>query len=631
MMWIGTHVLGLIFLACIGYGSGDVWRRRRFATLDVSYRPLANLLLGLALWTAIAFFLAATQLLSAPAVLSCLSVVVIVILWDSRQHLQKRRLQAKPPAEDRGPSLAISDRLFLALLALIALVPLALLTLVPTVSWDASAYHLTVPRLYLDHGGFRPVELNVYSNWPLGTEMLFGLAMLLHDHVLAKLLHFAFGLATLYALFVGVRRSTSATLDDSGRVFGGLLAMVCFLATGVVAFEMRVAYIDLAVAFYFTAAFLFLRRWQEAPNDRTPLILAGISCGLMAGSKLNGFVGIVALAWLLVPTINTIKRRDGWGSSLRSTLYFAMPIGLLWFPWLIKSLWTTGNPFYPLLYGVFGGTDWSHQLASQLAAWQQSIGMGRDPIDYLLLPLRVIVSGGTGYERFDGELGVFWLVLLPVALWVARCSMEVRRLLAVAATFFVLWAFTSQQLRLLIPIVPLCAMACGLALAEIFASPAQSRRRIWRPALLVVALLMLAVNYRTTLMSGWNAARRMVATPASVVAQSAVPPIFSQVDALPEDSKLLFLNTNQGFFCQRPYLADSFFEASQINHWLTPFVEPTEMHHALRQREISHVLLDRQPRPVTYPPSLMAMLQDRELVASVNQSPDGRFLLFALR
>ena len=58
----------------------------------------------------------------------------------------------------------------------------------PRVSWDANVYHLTVPRLYVEHGGFRRIPFNVYSNWPLNTELLFVVASLLRDYVLGEVM-----------------------------------------------------------------------------------------------------------------------------------------------------------------------------------------------------------------------------------------------------------------------------------------------------------------------------------------------------------------------------------------------------------------------------------------------------------
>jgi hypothetical protein len=64
-----------------------------------------------------------------------------------------------------------------------------LLALYPSVSWDADTYHLGVPRLWLDHGGFREIPFNVYSNWPLATELLFSMDLMARGLVSSRLLH----------------------------------------------------------------------------------------------------------------------------------------------------------------------------------------------------------------------------------------------------------------------------------------------------------------------------------------------------------------------------------------------------------------------------------------------------------
>lgn len=641
MMWVGTHVLALLFLIGVAYGSGELLRRGARWSFDDGLRPLASLCLGLALWTLIAVALATLQWLSTGAVLGCLALIVAIALW---QRWSRRREPTRPDLEHLGRHIGRQDLVFFALLTFLVLVPLAALALAPAISWDASTYHLTVPRLYLERGGFRPVELNVYSNWPLGTEMLYAMGLLLQDHVLPKLMHFAFGLGILFGVFVGLRDTgdkVSGGLgqapEASDQILGGALAMALVLANGVVAFEIRIAYVDLAIGFYLLTAFLFLRRWRRDPQDLGPLVLAGVSCGLMAGGKLNGFVGIFALLWLLLPAAVQRWRQQGWGAVGRATLAFGGPIFLLWTPWLVKSVVYTGNPVYPVLYDVFGGPDWSPELAAQLSQWQRSIGMGRDPLDFLLLPWRIVVHGGPGYDRFAGQLGLVWLLVLPLALWRARRSAEVRQPLLAAATFFVCWAFTSQQLRLLIPALPLLAMAGARATIETLAlwRPA-AQWRVWRPLILAAALVMLLATHGWPLGAGplgggWKAAQRLLATPSTDIAASAEPAIFRQINRLPDDARLLFLNTNQGYFCRREYLADSFFEASQIAHWLAPAQGPTQVRDALRRRSISHVLLDRQPRPVTYPPALLAMLQDPALAQPVARAQNGRFLVFALQ
>ena len=634
MIWITAHLIGLLVLVGILVGCGAALRRLAWrpdpSLLDASVWPLADLLLGLASWSLVLWVLAALQLLRSGPLLTCLGLAALAWVLSLR-----RRVKKAEPQDAQGARWTPWQRGVLGLLSLLVLAPIAVLAMVPTVSWDASSYHLTVPRLYLEHGGFRTVELNVYSNWPLGTEMLFALAMQLYDFVLAKLLHFALGLAVLYAMWSGLQDVrgdlTGEASTPSQASLAGLLAMMFFLANGVVLFEMRVAYVDLAHALYLTAAFIFLRRWQRSPEHLGPLFLAGLSCGLMAAGKLNGFVGVLALGWLLVPGLRRLARQRGWGESVRQALLgFGAPIAVLWAPWLAKSAWYTGNPVYPLLHDVLGGPDWSPELTSQLETWQRGIGMGREPLDFLLLPWRVVTQGGSGYEQFDGELGRLWLLAVPVALWQARRSQLVRQLLAIGATFFVLWALTSQQMRLLVPALPLFAMAGSQGLTELVAQRPERSSRLLAGGLLVGGLIYLVGSQHALLVNGWNAASRMQATPTAQMAASARPPIFSAVDALPADARLLMLGTNQGFFCRREFLADSFFEASQIGHWLRHADSPDAVYQALRERRITHVLLDRQPRPVTYPEPLMTLLRTPSLAAITAQSPDGRFLLFAL-
>jgi hypothetical protein len=191
------------------------------------------------------------------------------------------------------------------------------------------------------------------------------------------------------------------------------------LANPVVALEMQVAYVDLAHAFFFVAAFVFMSRALDDPQSEARwLLLSGISAGLLAGTKITGGVGAAIIGALYVPRLIAAVRSGGTMRALRALLArFVLHTVALAAPWLVKSATYTGNPVYPLLYRQFGGPDWSPALSEQFLAWHRSIGMGREIVDFLLLPLRVILAGGPGYASFDGKLGVFWIVMLPVALW----------------------------------------------------------------------------------------------------------------------------------------------------------------------------------------------------------------------
>lgn len=590
-----------------------LWPRFASRGVDPHWRRLVELALGLGCWAGLAFLLAANQQLHGFGVGWILAVLLGLAAFHGWQSRGSGSLFPRPDLRALWPGVLFA----------IPLVPIAWLAMSPPVSWDASAYHLTLPKLFLEHGGFRSVELNVYSQWPLGGELLFALVMLFRDHVLAKLVHFGFGLATCFVIAAACRRWH--------RPESGFLAVAFFLANPVVIFELRVANVDLAQAFFTTLAFAMMLEALRPGDDtlrRAYLLLSGVCCGLVAAIKVQGIVTAGFLALLLAPRF---LRRETRGAAFRGLLLFALPVAAFWLPWLIKSAWLTGNPVYPLFYEIFGGPDWSPALSEQFQTWQRSIGMGREPLDFLLLPLRVILLGGWGYDTFDGEIGAFWL-LLPLAALCSRGSFMARRALLVSALFFGFWSLTSQQIRFLVPFLPLLSMATGIGIVELLQRLRTSReRRLAVAAAQAMALALVIFYAANSMTAGWRALQRYQSETGDLLA-TVVPPVDRFIEAnVPPDARLLFLNTNQGFFCPRDYLADSFFEASQIADWLAPATSPSELRRLLDERGITHVLLDHRERGIAYPRSLFELLADPVQSIPLWRAPDGRGTLFELR
>ncbi len=477
MAYLLQHALGLLFLAAVLWLPG--WRLEKSAAIDLSpaLRPLARIVLGLGFWILCLFVLAVCGLLRSTVLWAVIGLVIAGCL--STWLRSGRRIGR--------PSLPSTASLLVMTAFAVGLAPICLLALTPTVSWDASVYHLTLPRLFLDHGGFREVPLNVYAYWPLNVQLLFALALATCDFVLAKLLHFALGVATLYALAAGCRAFH--------RPASGATAAMLFLANGVVIFELRVAYVDLGHALFLLAGFLFMLEALE--RDPRALWLSGLCCGLAAGTKLTGIAGAGIVGMLYLPRLAGALR-EGEATLRPFLIRFAAPVLGLWVPWVARTAVLTGNPAYPFLHDWLGGPDWSSGLSDQLGTWQSSIGMGREAIDYLLLPPRVSLAGGQGYERFDGASAAYWVVLVPLALWVAwrrpggasgKAVTLVRRCLAVAGLYFLFWSLSSQQMRLLIPALPFLAIAGAVALVEAVGRLPAER---WRRAAVALAFATLA-------------------------------------------------------------------------------------------------------------------------------------------
>ncbi|MEM1179316.1 MAG: phospholipid carrier-dependent glycosyltransferase [Acidobacteriota bacterium] len=625
-MYFFEHLSGLIIAAWMVWLPGW-WLDSRFELTSAlgsrSQTPpvLTRFCAGLALWVAALFGLAAAQLFNA------LAFGGVALLWHALAFWERRRRGIGPPTPRPRWGSDLRSSFFSTAAALLVLGPVFALALTPTVSWDADVYHLTLPKLYLEHGGFLPIEMNVYSHWPQGLELLFGVAMAWHGYVLAKVLHFGCGLLVLLAL---IRLSP-------GR--SGWLAAALFLLNDVVLFEMRVAYIDLAYAFALLLGASFAadatRGASGTAEDRRSLVLTGTAAGLLMGLKVTGLVSAAILALLLAPHWWRSLSRSGWRMTTKSVAAFALPCCLLGAPWWIKTWILTGNPIYPWMWKLFGGPDWSPQLAEQFGRWQQGIGMGRGWDDFLLLPWRVIVEGGRGYDRFDGEISLFWLAAVPLALAGLRSTVTGHRrwrlfgLTALLHSIF--WALSSQQMRFLIPVLALFAVpaaAAAHAATRRFFEASPSRRRLaWVGG--TVVFLAVAVTQHTKVLSGGAQVMPRFLHPTERP-QTRIPEIMAAVDQLPADARLLFLNTNQGFFCPRPYLADSFFEASQITEWLRPATSPAAVAELLRGRSITHILYRHSEQGgLPYPQPLFDLLNDPRAAERI--AFDGQFLVLALR
>lgn len=607
---------GLLFLL---HSPGRLIRRSmlRAELGSRALNRLADFILGSAAWTVALFAAGSLQCLNSTTAWMLAGLALGTFLVD---RVVFRRRRAQTVLWRLGP-----PELMLAAVSALLVVPLLVEAMTGDVSWDAGVYHLAVPKIWIAHGGFRPVELLVYAHWPLGAELFFALAMLLDDYVLAKLLQGGFALLLLLPI--------RAALPDRGMAFTGI-AWLLVLANPVVISELPLAYVDIIQAFAMTAGLAFVLQALRVPANRDPaLVLAGVAGGLAAGMKLNGFVGTSILGGLaLAGLVNNARARgqSPMSQALRPVLVrFAPPALLLWLPWAIKSLLWTGNPLFPVAHSLFGGPDWSPQLTQQLMAWQQGIGMGREPLDWLLLPFRVVLQGGPGYHHFDGELNRVWLMVVPLACWGAWRGDRTARLgLMGGALFFLVWGLSSQQLRLLIPGLPFLAIAAS-------ATAGYGLERLKRATPLAGWGIFLAMTtVATAADSGRFLRARAVADSLALVTRdadlaAAVPPVMRFVNrTLPEDAVVAMLNVNRQFYCDREVIADSFFEASQLGALLAGAETGAEVHRRLQARGVTHVLWARRNWGIAWPPGLADMAQDSSLVQAVH--PDDSVAILAL-
>jgi len=370
-----------------------------------------------------------------------------------------------------GHKINVFNELFLQFSILLLIFLTTLLGSVPPVDRDALTHHLFVPKLWLEHGGIHEIPEIPFSYYPMNLDLLYTVPLALGNDIVPKYIHYLFALLTALLLHRHIARRL-------GRVYG-LLGALFFLSVPVILKLSITVYVDLGLVFFTTAALLLLLRWAEEGFPWRWLVLAGLCCGLAAGTKYNGLIGIVVLA-LLVPVLyqrgaGVVKQSNG--RALLCGLVFALATLTAFSPWLVRNYLWTGNPIYPLhdrLFQQLASPDSSRQIATgndrdlhqQADAPRANVFVARKILyneswwQALLLPVRFFFEGRDDDPRyFDGKLNPFLLVL-PVLAFLFRPDEAQRRREQVFLLAFTLLAFfftffqESLRIRYVVVTVP---------------------------------------------------------------------------------------------------------------------------------------------------------------------------------
>ncbi|MCD6385048.1 phospholipid carrier-dependent glycosyltransferase, partial [Candidatus Sumerlaeota bacterium] len=460
-------------------------------------------------------------------------------------------------------SIGIID-IVLVLSILILLLPPLLEVFTPPYSWDALVYHLTVPRIYLEHQGFGYIPLNIYSNMPMNIDMLYLVCLRFFDDVVAKMLHCALGLLLGLVLINFSRHHLKSWRP-------GAVAMIILLTNPMVNYEYGVAFIDVGMAFFMGMAFYATIKAMTSLERRARfswLILSGLFCGFLTGAKYTGvFSAGAILAILLIGVVWKRKLQFPINTKTLSTaaVIILVCVSLLTLPWLIKNSVFTGNPVYPMFYRLFDGKDWSEYMARQLIDWQHSIGQGRTVIDYLLLPIRIFTISKYDYKHFAGPMSPAILLAFVVSL--LFCQRAHRRwfwlLVAGFVGFFIPWSLGAQQVRFLIPALPLLALASGLFIAR-------TQDKSWQKNLIIsVVLVILAVGVYYNF---WQFRMNLKNLPMVLGGETRTEFLSTRVRSFrcfeylervtDKNETIVFLYENKGYYLRRPFLADGMYETS---------------------------------------------------------------------
>jgi 4-amino-4-deoxy-L-arabinose transferase-like glycosyltransferase len=341
----------------------------------------------------------------------------------------------------RFPRIRTWRRWQLAVLALLGVyVALAVLsTCAPISSPDALLYHAADPALFENAGRIVEVPWNSSSYEPFTVEILVLDGFLLWDSVQGA---FAPLLLALVAL--------AAVVGFAERLAGrsaALLAGAIFFAQPFMLWESTSVFIEPGLACAVALSAWNLARFVRH-SEQNALVLAGLFAGGAAGMKYLGLIAVLAIAG--VGVIVAWQRLN-----VRSALAFSLPAVAVALPWYVKNAVLTGNPFYP---HIFGGLN--AYASAELDRAMKSFGHGHAPLDFILLPVRLLVDA----EPFDGGefLSPLFLVFAPLVFLGTRDRRTAAAVWIGVLLYGTAWFATTQQARFLVPLMPVLAVLAAL-------------------------------------------------------------------------------------------------------------------------------------------------------------------------
>ena len=520
------------------------------------------------------FILGAAQSLHPGPLIGALGILALLALagWRSPPSV----LPAPPPLRSRGDIPA-------AWLLAVLLFTGFLLVLTPETGKDALIYHLAVPKLYLKHQGFHFIPGNVFAGYPLLGEMHYLPALFFENDALAKAIHFTLLCATLLGIGVFAR----FLLHD--HAFPAL-SMLLFASIPSVFAVSHTAYNDLFVAYFTLAALYAFLRWS-ADEERQWLVFSALFTGAALACKYTALLlpllGALGILWA------SSRRKAKPAAALRHLLLYGAVAFLTGAPFYLHNWFVTGNPFYPFLYEIFGGRGWSPDQARLYGLFIRSLGMGREAIDYLLLPWNLAFRAGFDSPRFDGILGPVFILTLPFLALKRRWEWPIRVILIYLLFAFLFWAFSAQQMRYLIPLFPPMAIVAGAVITRF-----RAKKSLFA---LLVGMIVVSLAF-----NGYHIARefariaplRLVAglesREAFLTRLLPVYPMYRFVNReLPPQSRVfLIYMKNYTFLCDRACYADAMFETHTLQQLLRKAASPAGVRDLLKSEGFTHLLYD---------------------------------------
>ncbi|MDB5351442.1 MAG: family glycosyltransferase, 4-amino-4-deoxy-L-arabinose transferase [Planctomycetota bacterium] len=366
------------------------------------------------------------------------SLGVFAAVLRMRGHDPERHAQIQVRAPMKAHPV---DRLFDLAFALTILGTL-LTALAPVTDGDALCYHLQVPKIFLlNHAMTFDPDLHE-TVYPLGTEMLYAVALAFRGPVACRLIQWILGLC----FAANVTALARPCLGPRARWAGTIAMLVPAISNG-----MGAPLNDVALAAFGNASLVAVMLWRDRPTA-SRAVLAGVLAGMAIGVKYPALVwaGVLGMG-MIAP--RTRRIRDSRFEILQSLVRFSLAALITGGAWYLRAYMHTGNPVYPFFRQVFGG-----------AGIDDVLDPIKRPMPVTLVNLVTALGPMTlDPDRFDSlshQFGPVFLLLMP-GLFLLKPPRRVVGLGSIGFLFLTLCLTQRQSMRFVLASVGPFAVAAA--------------------------------------------------------------------------------------------------------------------------------------------------------------------------
>ena len=399
------------------------------------------------------------------------------------------------------------------LIRALIIIPVALAfvsSLAPPTAKDTLLYHFTVPKAFVAQSSNAFIEGNIASFLALGTEMQSVWAMLLGNIFSTRAGEAAAG-ATTFLFFSLLLMAIYGWAREIGISRTWALLATLMVATVPSAYHVASSgYIDIALALFVTLAIYALTRWWKEPSVGWGILIV-IFLGAALSIKLTSVFVFAAFALVILfrgrkrpvakaPDSDTAAVANP-GKIVAGGFAALLLAGVIASPWYIRTWAATGSPVFPFYMSIWPGKakGWDVERSNLFQAMNSQYGgVDISKSNYLTAPVKVSITAQPEQaENYDGVLGVAFLIGLPLlvwALWKFDLPVEVKIGAGVAAIMYLFWLFSSEQIRYLLPIVPVLAIAIA-ASVETISTKMNSLTRVAHCAFITAAICGLLTTF----------------------------------------------------------------------------------------------------------------------------------------